>query len=166
MPEPLPAALWTTCRCLTRGVHGHLRGEALLRVLAAGSASSICSQEREREQVPERSSCLDEAIRTRDEQIHALSEDRRGLLVTWDGKLLLLMQAAAQEAVALCSYFAGLSHKPRGGLTAIPALVGFRKFSAHDEGGASEDVGLWEPGRASNTAFFESNRAPWPRMLL
>ena len=34
---------------------------------------------RKREQVPERSSCLAEAIRTRDEQIHALSEDRRGL---------------------------------------------------------------------------------------
>ncbi|CAE6968230.1 unnamed protein product [Symbiodinium sp. CCMP2592] len=48
-----------------------------------------------------------QAIRTRDEQIHALSE----------------------EAVALCSYFAGLSHKPRG---------------------ASEDVGLWEPGRVLN----------------
>ncbi|CAE7485328.1 unnamed protein product [Symbiodinium natans] len=48
-----------------------------------------------------------QAIRTRDEQIHALSE----------------------EAVALCSYFAGLSQKPRG---------------------ASEDVGLWEPGRVLN----------------
>ena len=53
--------------------------------------------------------------------------------------------------MALCSYFAGLSHKPRGGPTTIPALVGFREYRAYDKGGASEDVGLWEPGRASTT---------------
>ena len=44
MPEPLPV-LWTVVG-LTRGVHGDVRGEALLRILVAGSASPICSHER------------------------------------------------------------------------------------------------------------------------
>ena len=106
----------------------------------------ICSQESKPESRAKFLLGLDEAIRARDEQIHALSEERRGLLGAWDGKLVVLIQAAAQAAVASCGYFASISHKPRGRLTTIPALGLLQVLCPRTEGKES-DVGVWQAAR-------------------